>query len=112
MPTAPPETTNGLWGWNPTFDYSIGGTDFTWELDTLMDRLTGRDGESLQGAVDAAGNMIGAAGEAATSGIMAQIEPWVGRVAMIILALVFIAGGIALLGAPKLAAMAREASPA
>lgn len=109
MPTAPPET--GLYGWNPSFDYSIGGTDFTWDLDTAIDRLLGRDGESLQGAVDAAGNIVGAAGEAATSGIMAQIEPWVGRVAMIILALVFIAGGIALLGGPKVATMAREAIP-
>jgi len=102
----------GLFGWNPTVDWSLGGTDFQWEMDTMMDRLLGRDGASIADAGTAANQIAGAAGNAATENIMAAIEPWVGRVAMIILALVFIAGGIALLGGPKVASMAREALPA
>lgn len=110
MPTAPLD--HGLFGWNPTVDWSLGGTQFQWEMDTMMDRLLGRDGESIANAGRALGDIADAAGAAATQNIMAQIEPWVGRVAMIILALVFIAGGIALLGGPKVASMAREALPA
>jgi len=91
------------------FDYSIGGTVFSWDLDTALDRLLGRDGANLGDAVDAGNAIIGAGADAATSNIMAQIEPWVGRVAMIILALVFIAGGIALLSSGKPIQVVKEA---
>lgn len=74
-----------------------------------MDRLLGRNGADLGDAVDAAGAMAGAGVEGATSGIIAQIEPWVGRVAVIILAFVLIAGALAMLASPSVAKIAAGA---
>ena len=78
------------------------GTTFHWDLETLGDRLLGRNGADLGDAVDAAGAIAGAGVQGATQSIMAQIEPWVGRVAIIVLAFVLIAGALAMLAnAPK-----------
>lgn len=107
MPTAP--TDPGLFGWNPSFDYGIGDTIFQWDLDTAVDRLFGRDGADLGDAAGAAGDMAGAAGSAATAGVLAAIEPWVGRVVAILIALIFIAGGIALLSSGKPVQVMKEA---
>jgi len=107
VPTAPPEPLFGID--LPGFDYSIGGTEFAFDFDTAVDRLLGRNGANLGDAVGAAGDIAGAGAGAAASGVMASLEPWVGRVAMIILALVFIGGGIALLSSGKPVQIVKEA---
>lgn len=87
---------------SPGFEYTLGGTTFQWDLETAVDRLLGRNGADLGDAVDAAGAIAGAGAQGAANSIMAQIEPWVGRVAVIVLAFVLIAGALAMLAnAPK-----------
>lgn len=100
---APPA--NGLFD----FDYTIGDQTFNWDFDTAVDRLLGRNGQNLGDAVGAAGDIAGAGAGAVTTNVMASLEPYIGRVVAILLALIFIAGGIALLASPKIVEMSKEA---
>jgi len=111
VPTAPPDPGSRLFGFDlPGWDYSIGGTEFVFDWDTVFDRVNPfNGGEGLADAGAAAGDMAGAAGEAATESFLAAIEPWVGRVVAILIALIFIAGGIALLSSGRPLQVAKEA---
>jgi hypothetical protein len=108
VPTAPPDP---LFGFDlPGFEYSIGGQTFVWDLDTFFDRINPfNGGEGLADAAGAAGDIAGAARDGAVQSVVAAIEPWVGRVAIIVLAFVLIAGALAMLAAPQMRQMVQEA---
>lgn len=108
MPTAPPDPTR-IFGFDlPGFEYSIGGQVFVWDLDTVFERINPFGGEGLGDAVGAAGDIAGAARDSAVQSVVTAIEPWVGRVAIIVLAFVLIAGALAMLAAPQVRQAVQE----